>query len=400
MTTTLRAGQDELTAQVLGYAERWRAIRRSTEPADRATAEAAVAEMYRSAGREVPPMTWADSPGAAARLHFGLLEPVRSRFGGRHEINDEWFKRQLGISLSGPGPVSAGWIRATSMDLGEALAPWFPGATVERAADTRVRLDLIAAAIGFRDRMSWNVTDEVELGLTRCRRGPRTRETLRSWRGGQFDIVAPTLAFGIGELGLPVRDTDGEREIGRSWLDTRLAMARSAGPWWAHPHGVVISERPLRMGEDAEGRFHAADGPALVYPDGTTSWFWHGVRVGRTVVEAPESLTVADVLNERNVEARRIAVERMGAERFLREGGAALAHEDETGRLWRRDMPSRGWPQAEPLVMVEVRNATQEPDGTYRTYFLRVPPRTRTAREGVAWTFGLGAWEYRPAVET
>ena len=50
--------------------------------------------------------------------------------------------------------------------------------------------------------------------------------------------------------------------------------------------------------------------------------------------------------------------------------------------------------------MVEVVNSTPEPDGSRKTYFLRVPPTITTAREAVAWTFALGAGEYRPAVET
>ena len=50
--------------------------------------------------------------------------------------------------------------------------------------------------------------------------------------------------------------------------------------------------------------------------------------------------------------------------------------------------------------MVEVRNSTPEPDGSCKTYFLRVPPATRTARAAVAWTFGLGAVEYRPAAQS
>jgi hypothetical protein len=50
--------------------------------------------------------------------------------------------------------------------------------------------------------------------------------------------------------------------------------------------------------------------------------------------------------------------------------------------------------------MVEVVNATAEPDGSQKTYFLRVPPETRTAREGVAWTFGMAEQEYAPEVET
>jgi hypothetical protein len=49
---------------------------------------------------------------------------------------------------------------------------------------------------------------------------------------------------------------------------------------------------------------------------------------------------------------------------------------------------------------VHVVNSTPEPDGTYNNYFLRVPPETKTAREGVAWTFGLTADEYDPLKET
>ena len=50
--------------------------------------------------------------------------------------------------------------------------------------------------------------------------------------------------------------------------------------------------------------------------------------------------------------------------------------------------------------MVEVVNSTPEPDGTSRTYWLRVPPATRTAREGIAWTFGLTEAEYHPEKQT
>nr|WP_175438982.1 hypothetical protein [Streptomyces vilmorinianum] len=43
---------------------------------------------------------------------------------------------------------------------------------------------------------------------------------------------------------------------------------------------------------------------------------------------------------------------------------------------------------------------TPEPDGTFRTYWLRVPPEMTTARQGVAWTFGLAAAAYEPLVQT
>ncbi len=65
------------------------------------------------------------------------------------------------------------------------------------------------------------------------------------------------------------------------------------------------------------------------------------------------------------------------------------------GRLWRVNLPPE-----EPLVLVEVENATAEADGSRRRYFLRVPPHMRTAREAVAWTFDVPPEEYRPLTET
>lgn len=46
-------------------------------------------------------------------------------------------------------------------------------------------------------------------------------------------------------------------------------------------------------------------------------------------------------------------------------------------------------------------NATADPDGSYRHYFLHVPPHVRTAREAVAWTFGFeSADDYLVTIET
>ena len=39
-------------------------------------------------------------------------------------------------------------------------------------------------------------------------------------------------------------------------------------------------------------------------------------------------------------------------------------------------------------------NGTAEPDGSFRHYVLQGPPTMRTAREAVAWTYGLSDHEY------
>jgi hypothetical protein len=124
-------------------------------------------------------------------------------------------------------------------------------------------------------------------------------------------------------------------------------------------------------------------------------YYVHGVKVTRQIVELPKTLTVAQIHAERNVEVRRVMVERYGQDRFLWEGGAKQIHQDDYGTLYRRDLPGD-----EPLVMVKVVNSTPEPTGEFRDYFLRVPPTMRTAREAVAWTFDVPADEYAPLVET
>lgn len=57
-------------------------------------------------------------------------------------------------------------------------------------------------------------------------------------------------------------------------------------------------------------------------------------------------------------------------------------------------------PNDEPVVVVKVTNATPEPDGTYKFYFLRVPPHMTSARTAVAWTFNMNSDEYQPAGES
>ncbi len=106
-------------------------------------------------------------------------------------------------------------------------------------------------------------------------------------------------------------------------------------------------------------------------------------------------LTPAVIRDEPNAELRRVMLEHHGYDRYLAESGAEPLHRDETGVLWRVFLDDD-----EAVVMVEVVNSTPEPDGTHRVHWLRVPPHIRTARAGVAWTFGLTEEEYQPLKQT
>ena len=158
---------------------------------------------------------------------------------------------------------------------------------------------------------------------------------------------------------------------------------------------MILSDRPGQLRLDAGGRLHAGDGRTLEYPDGWGVYAWHGQEVPERLIVRPDTITVAQILAEANSEIRRVMLERMGYARFILEAGARPVHADETGTLYGIDL-SGEW----PLNLVHVTNATPEPDGSVRRYFLRVPPRMRRARQAVAWTFGLSERAYQPVTET
>lgn len=101
----------------------------------------------------------------------------------------------------------------------------------------------------------------------------------------------------------------------------------------------------------------------------------------------------AAMIAARNATLRMRLFEAVGVETIIYEAGKRICS-DEVGVLWHLEDPR------EPMVLVEVRNSTAEPDGTFKTYFLRVPPDTRSPREGIAWTFAMTEEEYEPMVQT
>ena len=85
----------------------------------------------------------------------------------------------------------------------------------------------------------------------------------------------------------------------RDRLALRLQTCPGRRPWWALDGLAIVSERPLVVAHDGEGRLHAEDGPALAFGDGYTVHAWHGVAVERDVIESPEAITIGAIDRER-----------------------------------------------------------------------------------------------------
>ncbi|MFI5912779.1 DUF6745 domain-containing protein [Dactylosporangium sp. NPDC051541] len=221
--------------------------------------------------------------------------------------------------------------------------------------------------------------------------------------GGEPVADAPEPVFSAGPVGAvwATAGAEGGHGVAEAALHAvqRLAglagVARSAGWWWPYANIAILTDRPDAVHRDNIGRLHAADAPALHYTDGYAIHAWRGMPIPSDLVDRLGRLTYRQIADERNAELRRVMLEHFGYDRYLREAGARRVNQDEAGTLWRLNFTDD-----EPLVMVEVVNSTPEPDGTSRVYWLRVPPTTRTAREGVAWTFGLTESEYHPSIQT
>lgn len=174
---------------------------------------------------------------------------------------------------------------------------------------------------------------------------------------------------------------------------------------------VFCSERPTVIAIDDRERLHNKKGPALAWGEKEQHFRIHGIEVPSKYVTDPRTINPPAIDATKNIEVRRVLMEIYGIDKYLQCTGAQVISEGIYGkRLWWRGPEHETPEQAriwrvlgripEPLVMVEVINSTPEPDGSYKRYFLRVPPHIRDADEAVAWTFRLKKEDYHPDVET
>jgi hypothetical protein len=168
---------------------------------------------------------------------------------------------------------------------------------------------------------------------------------------------------------------------------------RSTEAWIPYDNICLIMERPIVVSLNELARPHCDDDAAVKYASGWSIYCLDGLPVSESVFKG--NYTASDIDKEANIEIRRVMIERYGLARYLADSGAEEIHRDECGILYRKQHDFD-----EPLVVVQVRNSTPEPDGSYKNYMLRVPPEMLTARSAVAWTFGLAPDEYNPEKET
>ncbi|MEU4423228.1 DUF6745 domain-containing protein [Actinoplanes sp. NPDC024001] len=412
-------------AMAAAIEDQWLASALATGPADLQAAEQGVREAYALVGAEPPErIFWLGSPraGAAAMALLSgaavpegpswvaeVVEELRAQ-GWRPESSagrmraDSWEsgRRSLsdqtrggaGRSLGGDGRPFGGQVRGgagRSLRHRVRTEPW---AAARAAAAAELGADGWAQLGAAAGRRSWGLVMDRVAGRLRLRLGEDLAADLPAARSPVLDAI-----YGQHDGAWLSTFEAADRLCPQAGLMKPLAglaaVARHAGWWWASERFAVLTARPGTLARDNVGRLHRGEGAAMEFPDGYGLWAWRGMPIPVSLAAELPRLSIERIRAESNAEIRRVMLEHFGYDRYLRESGARELNTDATGTLWFLDLPGD-----EPLVMVEVVNATPEPDGTSRVYWLRVPPGTRTAREGVAWTFGLSAEEYQPLVQT
>lgn len=337
----------EQEAAMPKYVEKWTAIGLDTNPADRQKAEEGIRKAYAQQGRNMPIVKWYASPYEMvlnAALAYKAYHANKNKIENKDGTKNVEFMKEV----------------------------------VEKALSEKIDYTNVPSSLKS-----------------------EARSLMSNICYGQHD--ANWLAFYDffrTELGLveETKSLDGFWEIGES-----------AGWFLPFDEYCYISDRHEIVSVDEAGRLHAEDGPALKYrsseniPGGFKLYVWHGVKIPEHVIERPETITVDEIDKETNAEVRRVMITKYGDGRYLKDSGATKVSEDDWGTLYRKELRDD-----EPIALVEVKNSTPEPDGSIKTYFLRVDPQYRilqsnnrfgpryepTPLNAIASTFGLTGEEY------
>ncbi len=372
----------ELEERIPYYRMKWRSLAFATQPIRHAEAEDLVRRTYRAFGKTPPErFVWAGSPAEALAAAALLESTVAERWWLHDNPYNDWHaledidsfldrhdRDRMIALLRDPWVENLNAFLLSTGELG--LIPFWSKSWKLARSRLEQQGGVYLSDGTIRTEYQWV--------------GGR----LRAWRGAEYGAFAACEV--LNEVaGHPVK------------RETRLLarLMQHFGPFYYAANNVaVLIERPTYIALDEAGRVHHDFSPAVNYRGGIKIYAWHGVAVPPHVITAPRTIEVHEIERERNSEVRRVMIERMGWERYLHRSNAMVLDECERGTLL--VLPHQPQPRDEALRMLRVQNSTPEPDGTRKNYFIRVPPTVMTAKEAVAWTFGMTEKDYAPLNET
>jgi len=409
----------DVTQKISEFHDSWNHVVRATVEVDEEKAESLIKQLYGLFKLPPPPVLWCDSPiqaltypnlvcasdtssfrssrimntqfgsattemfwdnfdRACARLHPSLAANLKvgtpKEFESSFNLTSKltWYSTKIDSELEHDIALSLKY------DFEHISLPLFAPQVANRIAAIRRCLDLSNTALLNAVLKEWSLYAPIS--------------ELSPWWWDVGSLAGEGIAYGaaIECLDLPFNKHP-DALIIKAWLE----LAREA-PAFVFTDAVCFAlRRPLRLQLNDRGLLHSTDGPAAQFRDGTELYAYGGALMPREYIDFPERITVSVIENERNVERRHAMIEIYGTGKYLMESGAEIVDKDAWGILYRKTIPN-----SEAIQTVYVLDATPLPDGTRKGYFLRVPPEIRTAKEAIAWTFGMRTEEFDPTIQT
>jgi len=124
-------------------------------------------------------------------------------------------------------------------------------------------------------------------------------------------------------------------------LDIMERISTQCEWWWPFEGIVFVSQRPLVVRKDEQGRLHGEYKPALEYAGGYNLYAWHGTNLPDDWVINRETIDPAEILKCENVEQRAAGLQCYGLGRMKHKIGK-LVHdsgEPTIGAVWDIQLP-------------------------------------------------------------
>jgi hypothetical protein len=278
----------------------WIARLLSTEPADRPRAEAAVRDLYRSAGFDTPRhLIWFDSPFAASWAVALLIEPHHAIW---HNLIDAERRSRRGSQAVNSAtdaicrPCGVQSLGAAQSEMGPPLATALQFMPQPSAM-------LLPKLISL--RMALHGNDVSALSRMPAEDDPLHRAEQRLWIGSHAVLESGLICHPTGKLVTSSFFNDyslwrmaaDEEAAGRKdappMLRASWELADAASLWWPFAWGAVLADRPAELHVDEKMFLHRGDGPAVVYRDGWRVYAWHGLAVPEDWILHPETVPPA-----------------------------------------------------------------------------------------------------------
>lgn len=187
--------------------------------------------------------------------------------------------------------------------------------------------------------------------------------------------------------------------------------------WWLSgkrhrsngPAVITFYKNALAYRYFINDQLHREDGPAAtsLFDKNGENYYLRNIILSKkeheNILKGKIALDV--IQHTSDIAFRRMLIEYYGVGKFLEKTNTKPIYESSLGSIYKKELRDD-----EPLVVVKVKNSTPETDGTYKDYYIRIPPffgrkrwlakSEKIVREAIAWTFAMRGTEYDPKIES